>query len=50
MDSCVPKVQELRIRFPTKDIQVDGGVGPGTIGCCAKAGKQLLHLKSNPLT
>lgn len=38
MESCVPKVQELRTRFPTKDIQVDGGVGPGTVGCCARAG------------
>ena len=38
MQSCVPKVAELRTRFPTKDIQVDGGVGPGTVGCCARAG------------
>ncbi|BGP49299.1 RIBULOSE-phosphate 3-epimerase [Rhodotorula kratochvilovae] len=35
MESCVPKVAELRARFPTKDIQVDGGVGPGTVGCCS---------------
>lgn len=39
MRECVPKVAELRTRFPAKDIQVDGGVGPGTIGCCARAGK-----------
>lgn len=38
MESCVVKVQELRTRFPHKDIQVDGGVGPGTVGCCARAG------------
>ncbi|GAA5901926.1 hypothetical protein JCM8208_006641 [Rhodotorula glutinis] len=35
MQSCVPKVAELRTRFPTKDIQVDGGVGPNTVGCCS---------------
>jgi ribulose-phosphate 3-epimerase len=39
MKECVPKVSELRTRFPTKDIQVDGGVGPGTVGCCARAGE-----------
>lgn len=38
MKECVPKVKELRERFPEKDIQVDGGVGPGTVGCCARAG------------
>lgn len=38
MTECVPKVAELRQRFPNKDIQVDGGVGPGTVGCCARAG------------
>ncbi|GAA5944789.1 hypothetical protein JCM1841_001796, partial [Sporobolomyces salmonicolor] len=37
MERCIPKVAELRTRFPTKDIQVDGGVGPGTVGCCARA-------------
>jgi len=40
MKECVPKVAELRKRFPSKDIQVDGGVGPGTVGCCARAGKK----------
>ena len=38
MDRCVPKVSELRARFPDKDIEVDGGVGPKTIGACADAG------------
>lgn len=38
MPECVVKVAELRKRFPDKDIQVDGGVGPGTVGCCARAG------------
>lgn len=39
MKECVPKVAELRTRFPSKDIQVDGGVGPATVGCCARAGE-----------
>lgn len=42
IESCVPKVAELRKRFPGKDIQVDGGVGPGTIGCCARAGSNVI--------
>jgi ribulose-phosphate 3-epimerase len=32
------QVSELRARFPNKDIQVDGGVGPKTIQPCAEAG------------
>ncbi|PPQ62749.1 hypothetical protein CVT24_000443 [Panaeolus cyanescens] len=39
IERCVPKVAELRARFPDKDIEVDGGVGPKTIGVCADAGK-----------
>ncbi|GAA6015572.1 hypothetical protein JCM11491_007160 [Sporobolomyces phaffii] len=42
MKECVPKVSELRTRFPEKDIQVDGGVGPGTVGCCARAGSNVI--------
>lgn len=38
LDRCVPKVAELRARFPEIDIEVDGGVGPKTIGVCADAG------------
>jgi len=38
LDRCVPKVSELRARFPDKDIEVDGGVGPKTIDVCADAG------------
>lgn len=38
LESCVPKVAELRARFPDKDIEVDGGVGPKTIDVCADAG------------
>jgi ribulose-phosphate 3-epimerase len=32
-------VSELRKRFPDKDIEVDGGVGPKTIDACADAGE-----------
>ena len=39
MDRCVPKVSELRARFPDKDIEVDGGVSLKTIDVCADAGK-----------
>ena len=35
----MPKVSELRARFPDKDIEVDGGVTPDTVGTCAEAGK-----------
>ena len=35
----MPKVSELRKRFPDKDIEVDGGVGPKTIDACAEAGE-----------
>jgi len=38
LERCVPKVAELRARFPDKDIEVDGGVGPKTIHSCAEAG------------
>lgn len=39
MESCLPKVEELRARFPQMDIEVDGGVGPKTIDSCAHAGQ-----------
>lgn len=42
MERCVPKVAELRARFPDKDIEVDGGVSPKTIDVCAKAGVSCL--------
>lgn len=44
LDRCVPKVAELRARFPFKDIEVDGGVGPKTIDICAEAGKGIRYL------
>ncbi|GJJ08855.1 hypothetical protein Clacol_003075 [Clathrus columnatus] len=37
LDRCVPKVSDLRERFPEKDIEVDGGVGPQTVDVCAAA-------------
>ncbi|KAF8585567.1 ribulose-5-phosphate 3-epimerase [Ramaria rubella] len=42
LERCVPKVAELRARFPEKDIEVDGGVGPGTIDACAHAGSNVI--------
>lgn len=42
LERCVPKVAELRARFPDKDIEVDGGVGPKTIHSCAEAGSNVI--------
>ncbi|KAA1468725.1 ribulose-phosphate 3-epimerase [Dentipellis sp. KUC8613] len=42
IERCVPKVAELRARFPDKDIEVDGGVGPKTIDVCANAGSNVI--------
>ncbi|KAG7099170.1 hypothetical protein E1B28_001041 [Marasmius oreades] len=42
LERCVPKVAELRARFPEKDIEVDGGVGPKTIDVCAQAGSNVI--------
>ncbi|CAK5264542.1 unnamed protein product [Mycena citricolor] len=42
LERCVPKVAELRARFPEKDIEVDGGVGPSTIDVCAHAGSNVI--------
>ncbi|KAF8140350.1 ribulose-5-phosphate 3-epimerase [Boletus edulis] len=42
IERCVPKVAELRARFPDKDIEVDGGVGPKTVGVCAEAGSNVI--------
>lgn len=38
MENQMEKVQWLREHYPTLDIEVDGGVGPSTIDCCAKVG------------
>jgi len=42
IERCVPKVAELRARFPDKDIEVDGGVSPKTIDVCAQAGSNVI--------
>lgn len=41
IERCVPKVSELRERFPDQNIEVDGGVGPSTIDQCAHAGQHV---------
>lgn len=45
----MPKVAQLRARFPDKDIEVDGGVGPKTIGVCAEAGEPSWHHRLIPV-
>jgi len=42
MERCVPKVSELRARFPEKDIEIDGGVSPKNIDVCAHAGSNVI--------
>ncbi|XP_017049627.1 ribulose-phosphate 3-epimerase [Drosophila ficusphila] len=42
MADMMPKVQWLRENYPNLDIEVDGGVGPKTIDCCAKAGANMI--------
>ncbi|KAH8348021.1 hypothetical protein KR084_003250 [Drosophila pseudotakahashii] len=42
MADMMPKVEWLRENYPTLDIEVDGGVGPKTIECCAKAGANMI--------
>ncbi|KAJ7487486.1 ribulose-5-phosphate 3-epimerase [Mycena galericulata] len=42
LERCVSKVADLRARFPDKDIEVDGGVGPKTIDVCAHAGSNVI--------
>ncbi|KAL1410028.1 RIBULOSE-phosphate 3-epimerase [Vanrija albida] len=42
MAECLPKVTDLRARFPTKNIQVDGGVGAGNACQCGHAGANVL--------
>ncbi|VVC43393.1 Hypothetical protein CINCED_3A013425 [Cinara cedri] len=36
MTNMMPKIEWLREKYPTLDIEVDGGVGPNTIDMCAK--------------
>jgi len=42
IEECLPKVTQLRERFPSKNIEVDGGVGPKTIHSCAEAGSNVI--------
>ncbi|KAF0696928.1 Aste57867_12347 [Aphanomyces stellatus] len=42
MADMMPKVSFLREKFPTLDIEVDGGLGPSTIDAAAKAGANMI--------
>mmetsp|Transcript_29334 Transcript_29334/g.47094 ORF Transcript_29334/g.47094 Transcript_29334/m.47094 type:complete len:194 (+) Transcript_29334:3-584(+) len=43
MEDMMPKVRALREKFPDKDVEVDGGLGPGgTVDAAAKAGANMI--------
>lgn len=42
MEDQMAKVRHLREQYPLLDIEVDGGVGPSTISCCANAGANMI--------
>jgi len=42
MTDMMSKVTAIRSKYPTLDIEVDGGVGPKTIEHCAKAGANMI--------
>ena len=42
MSDMMQKVEKVRKLFPLLDIEVDGGVGPETIDCCANAGANMI--------
>ncbi|XP_075971523.1 ribulose-phosphate 3-epimerase [Anticarsia gemmatalis] len=42
MENQMVKVQHLRKNYPLLNIEVDGGVGPSTISCCANAGANMI--------
>lgn len=42
MASQLPKVSTLRDRYPHLNIEVDGGLGPGTIDDAADAGANVI--------
>nr|CAD7399160.1 unnamed protein product [Timema poppensis] len=42
MTDMMGKVKWLRNNYPELDIEVDGGVGPSTIGLCAEAGANMI--------
>lgn len=47
MEDQMQKVTYLREHYPLLDIEVDGGVGPLTINCCANV--SLLLIMVSPL-
>ncbi len=42
MAPMMPKVEALRLKFPTLNIEVDGGIGPENIDVLAKAGANMI--------
>ncbi|KAJ1916406.1 RIBULOSE-phosphate 3-epimerase [Mycoemilia scoparia] len=42
MTSCIEKVRKLREKFPSLDIEVDGGLAPDTIDAAAEAGANVI--------
>lgn len=42
MEDMMPKVEELRSKYPNLDIEVDGGLGPKTIDPAANAGANVI--------
>ncbi|XP_077301598.1 ribulose-phosphate 3-epimerase [Arctopsyche grandis] len=42
MHDQMEKVKWLRNQYPLLDIEVDGGVGPSNISCCAEAGANVI--------
>ena len=42
MASELPKVKAVRERYPEMDIEVDGGLGPGTVDQAAEAGANVI--------
>lgn len=42
MANMMPKVEELRKKFPNLNIQVDGGLGKGTVEIAAEAGANVI--------
>ena len=42
MADMMPKVETLRQKYPTMDIQVDGGLSPKTVDAATKAGANVI--------
>lgn len=42
MSSAMPKVQEIRRRYPDLNIEVDGGLSDGTVDQAADAGANVI--------